>query len=435
MLNIVLRDPVLGATERRWHQERRSAWLRLVALAILVVNLGLATRHASIIIHNNVVIVYGLTTITALALAELRRGPAWLAWAFVTFDALLVVVLFHEHLFAPGKELDHDLTAPSLAIGFVLLTHVAMRLRPIMVLLFSGLVVLGWLTLLVVAVEAHLGKGPTHALDWSSFMTEGALAAAFGFSALVCALLAHDHNVLLRSAVIAERRRANLSRFFSPAVLNELQASETRLPLSRRQVAVMFVDLRSFTRLSEDISLEELAKLLAEFRELITREVFAHGGMIDKFIGDGVMAAFGQPKAAVDDATRAVDCALHLESTLREWREARRRRGEAAPDAGIGLHFGVAIGGVLHSGSHDEFTLIGDAVNVAQRLERLCKTLGASIVASCEAVSAAGREHATQWRHADDTELEGRAGRKRITYLPRKNEREVRGSGRKGINL
>lgn len=407
------------AEQRRWHREWRSAWLRLAALAILVVNLALASRQDSVFVYSTIVVAYGAATIIALLLAEYRRTAWWLDWAYVGFDALIVIVLFHEHLFAPGENLDHTLTAPSLAIGFVLLTHVALRLRPIMVFLFSGLVILGWLALLTVAVEVHLGKGATHALDLSAFITEAALAAAFGFAALVCGLLTYDHNFLLKSAVLAERRRANLSRFFSPTVLTELQATGDSLALGRRQVAVMFVDLRSFTRLSESIPLESLAKLLAEFRELVTHEVFAHGGMIDKFIGDGVMAAFGQPKSKPDDAARALSCAIHLAQRLRDWCEARERRGEIGPQAGIGLHFGMVIGGVLRSGTHDEFTLVGDAVNVAQRLERLCKVFDASIVASLESVNAGGGG-GTAWQYENDVELEGRRKRMRIAYVPNK---------------
>lgn len=427
MLDLALHEPGLNATDRRWQRERRSAWLRLVALAILVVNLGLASGQDSMAVHANVVAGYALVTLAALAQAESRRGPPLLAWVYVVFDALLVVVLFHEHLFAPGKALDHNLTAPSLAIGFVLLTHVALRLKPTMVLAFSGLVILGWLSLLMVAVDAHLGRSLNQSLDWTGFLTEGALAAAFAFAAFVCGLLTHDHNVLLKSAVVAERRRANLSRFFSPTVLSELQTTATALPLSRRRVAVMFVDMRSFTRFSETVPLEQLARLLAEFRELVTREVFAHGGMIDKFIGDGVMAAFGQPKSAPDDASRALECAIHLEERLRDWKLGRERRGMPAPDTGIGLHFGTAIGGVLGSGVHDEFTLIGDAVNVAQRLEQLCKPLNASIVVSGDLVAAADPESVASWTRETNVELAGRTGRLSIAYLSRQSGENVGG--------
>lgn len=99
-------------------------------MAILAVNLALAPNHENFLIHANVVIGYALVTTLALALAAMKRGPHWLAAALVTIDAILVVALFHEHLFTSASGLDHSLTAPSLAVGFVLLTHVALRLNP-----------------------------------------------------------------------------------------------------------------------------------------------------------------------------------------------------------------------------------------------------------------------------------------------------------------
>lgn len=421
MLGLASHEPIPTAEQRRWRRERRSAWLRLIVSVILVVNLGFASRHENVLLHVNVVIGYGTATLLALALAILRRGPPWLTTFFVVLDALMIVVLFHEHLFAPGKALDHNLTAPSLAVGFVLLTHVALRLQPRLVLLFSGLVIAGWLSLLTVAVDAHLAAGSSPAYNWQEFLAEGALAVAFGFAAFECWLLTSDHNVLLRSAVATELRRSNLSRFFSPNVLTELETTDDSLSLRRRHVAVLFVDLRSFTRLSESVEPEQVAELLAEYRELVTKEVFAHGGMIDKFIGDGVMAVFGQPKTTQGDAARALECAVHLSTALARWKEARTRRRVIAPDAGIGLHAGMAMGGVLQSGSHDEFTLFGDAVNVAQRLERLCKSLNASIVVSKDAMTKAREISAApgQWQWIEDVELDGRAGRIGIAYRPR----------------
>ena len=122
------------------------------------------------------------------------------------------------------------------------------------------------------------------------------MALAFAFAAFVGYLLTQDHNVLLRSALKTERHRLNFSRFFSPKIVAELEAKADALGLERRDAAVMFVDLRSFTRFSEIVPVETLSEMLAEYRELVTGAVFDHGGTIDKFIGDGVMALFGQPR-------------------------------------------------------------------------------------------------------------------------------------------
>ena len=420
MLDLGATEPDLTSEDRRWRREMRSAWLRLVAFLILVATLLVAKQHDSLYAHANLVVSYGIVTLLVLVHAHVRRGPSWLSTVFVVVDAMLVVVLFHEHLLASNRGLDHSLTAPALAVGFLLLTQVALRLEPKLVLLFSGLVLLGWLSLLATAIAGHSRAELLLETDWPAFWTEGALATAFGFAAFVCWLLTNDHNVLLQGAIRSERRRRNLARFFSPSVLSELQSTGASLKLSRRPAAVMFVDLRSFTRFSEEASPEEVAKLLSEYRELVVEAVFAHGGMIDKFIGDGVMAAFGQPHKADDDAARALQCALQLRGALAEWKTQRSRRGDKVLDAGIGLHMGTVMGGILESGSHDEFTLFGDAVNVAQRLERLSNALNASLVISEEvAAYMQGQHEDVQWTWQDSAALEGRRGRIRIAYLPR----------------
>ena len=424
MLGLAAHEASLTDDQRRRRVETRSAWLRLIALAILAINLGLASQHGSFLVHANVVVGYGLATVLAFVLAVMKRGPAWLAGSFVVVDAVLVVALFHEHLFTTTATLDHSLTAPSLAIGFLLLTQVALRLDPRLILVFSILVVVGWLSLLVVAVDAHVAGGHSRGIDWTLFWVEAGLATAFAFAAFVCCLLTNDHNVLLQNAVASERSRANLSRFFPPNVLSQLEKTGDSLELARRQVAVMFVDLRLFTRFSEAVPPEEVAELLSEYRELVTSVVFAHGGTVDKFIGDGVMAVFGQPWSGSDDVARALDCAVSLAGSLGQWAEAREQRGKRALEAGIGLHAGTAVGGILRSGSHAEFTLFGDVVNVSERLERLCKTLDASLVAS-DAVMARLPPSAegAGWLWKDDVALEGRAGRLRVAYRPRRRSR------------
>lgn len=420
MLVLGANEPDLTSEERRWQREMRSAWLRLFAFLILVATLSVAKQHDSLYAHANLVGSYGIVTLLVLARAHARRGPSWLPTAFVVVDALLVIVLFHEHLLASKTGFDHSLTASVLAVGFLLLTQVALRLKPKLVLLFSGLVLLGWLSLLAAAIASHSGAELLLENDWPAFLTEGALATAFGFAAFVCWLLTNDHNALLQGAIRSERRRRNLARFFSPSVLSELQSTGASLKLSRRLAAVMFVDLRSFTRFSEEASPEEVAKLLSAYRELVVEAVFAHGGMIDKFIGDGVMAAFGQPHSAGDDADRALQCALQLRRTLAEWSAQRSQRGEKVLDAGIGLHVGTVMGGILESGSHDEFTLFGDAVNIAQRLERLSNSLNASLVISEEMASyTQGHHESVRWIRRDDVALDGRRGRIGIAYLPR----------------
>ena len=410
-------EPGLSADERRWRREIRSAWLRLAVFGILIVNLLMGEHGGNLLVHANVVGGYGLATVLALGFALARRGPAWLSGAFTVVDALAVVALFHEHVFRAGDPFSHALTNTNLAIAFVLLNHVALRLRPTLVSLYAGLAVVGWLSLLVVKNAVTRWQDPQ-----SVAVLEGdsALAAAFVFAAFVLFLLIRDHDSLLRSALRSERRRLSLSRFFSSGVVTELERGAVALDLERRMAAVMFVDLRSFTRFAEAASPKDLAELLVDYRTHVAQAVFDWGGTVDKFIGDGVMAVFGQPRPKEDDAERAIRCALHVSELLARWKLKRLKEGRPALDAGIGLHVGLVIGGVLESRLHDEFTVLGDAVNVAERLERLAKCFDAALVVSADVlteVPAIMLEMPWVWK--EGVELEGRSGAVKIAYLPR----------------
>lgn len=417
-LGLAAAEPGLTSDERRWGREARSGWLRLTVLVILIANLLAGEHDGNLLVHGNVVIGYTLATVLALGLALNRRGPYWGGTAFVIVDAVFVIALFHEHLIGPSGSFDHALTAPSLAIAFMLLSHVALRLNPRLVVVFAAIVLTGWLALFAVtALPQGLGKllGSLTALD---FLAEAALAAAFVFAAFVSFLLTQDHNVLLEETIMQERRRQNLSRFFSPLVVSALQAEDVSMDLKRRDAAVMFVDLRAFTRFTETAELDALAELLAEYRQQVTGAVFDWGGTVDKFIGDGVMAVFGQPSPSPDDADRALRCALQLNDVLTQWSRRRQRDGEVALDAGIGLHFGPVIGGVLESGCHNEFTVFGDTVNVAERLERLTKSLGASVVVSASLLAKVrSSDELAPWIWKDAVELDGRSATLRVAYL------------------
>lgn len=417
-LSLAADEAALSTEERRWRREARSGWLRLSVFVILVVNLLVGEHDGNLRVHAHVILGYAFVTSLALALALLRQGPIWSGTAFVVADAGVVIALFHEHLFGAHGSLAHNLTTSSLAIAFLLLTHVALRLNPRLVLLFAGIVLIGWLSFLAVTAFApHRDTGTQESVP---LMTEGALASSFAFAAFVAFLLTRDHNILLKHAAKIERRRHNLSRFFSPDIVVQLQAGSDALELQRRQAAVMFIDLRSFTSFAEAAEPRALAELLVEFRLQVTEAVFDHGGTIDKYIGDGVMAVFGQPEAKPDDAERALHCALKLNDTVARWSEERKRARKPALVAGIGLHVGPVIGGVLTSGQHDEFTVFGDAVNVADRLQRLSKTLNASLVVSAALLAQIrGGCAAAPWVWKDEIELDGRNGMLKIAYLRR----------------
>jgi adenylate cyclase len=131
------------------------------------------------------------------------------------------------------------------------------------------------------------------------------------------------------------------------------------------------------------------------------------------------MAVFGQPEPRPDDAARALACATQLIVVLDEWRRSVTADNAESFRAGIGLHYGPVVGGVLESGFHDEFTVIGDAVNIAQRLEGLSKRLDASLVVSVALLNAVKTVPALDWVRQNAVTLRGRQKPIDIAYLRR----------------
>jgi len=210
--------------------------------------------------------------------------------------------------------------------------------------------------------------------------------------AVILALAVRRSRDLLRRQTEIERERANLSRYFSPNMVEELSQSDEPLRSTRTQdVAVLFVDLVGFTRWSADRSPSDVIDVLREFHRMVAGTVFEHGGTLDKYLGDGAMATFGTPRVAADDARRALLCARTLVTRIAAWGDQRHRDGEMPLRVGVGLHFGAVVLGDIGDERQLEFAVIGDTVNVASRLQELTRSLGTPLVASAAVVAAAAR--------------------------------------------
>lgn len=237
------------------------------------------------------------------------------------------------------------------------------------------------------------------------------------FSAsIVAAFVWRSRSLVLRQAA-AERERANLSRYFSANMVDELAQSDDPLEETRSQeIAVLFADIVGFTGLTGEMAAAEVIGLLREFHERMADAVFSHGGTLDKFLGDGVMATFGTPRVAADDATRALRCAQTMLDTVAAWNQSRTAAGRQAVRIGVGVHYGPVIIGDIGSAQCFEFAVVGDTVNVASRLEHLTRALEVDIVASDAVVertrreSGDGNDGITGLRPIGDQEIRGRRG-------------------------
>jgi adenylate cyclase len=164
--------------------------------------------------------------------------------------------------------------------------------------------------------------------------------------------------------------RSNFERFFTPRMAARIAATPDAIQLGgeRRTVAVLFADIRNFTPLSATMDPDETALLLTEFFTEMVECVFRHGGTLDKFIGDAVMAQWGAPITEPDDPDRALDAAVDMMRSLERLNTRWRAQGRPQLSIGIGLNFGEAFAGNIGSQRRLEFTVIGDTVNTANRL-------------------------------------------------------------------
>jgi adenylate cyclase len=206
-----------------------------------------------------------------------------------------------------------------------------------------------------------------------------------------------------------------LGRYFSSAVIERLQAG-AQGPAQSCEATILFSDIRDFTALSEKLSPEQVVAMLNEYHERMVETIFKHNGTLDKFIGDGIMALFGAPLVSAEHPREAVECALEMERELVLLNAARGQRGEPVLRIGIGVHTGPVVVGDIGSPSRRlEFTAIGDAVNLASRIEGLTKVHGVVTLVSKATRDRAGDAHA--WTEAEPMAVKGKSEPVR-TFVP-----------------
>lgn len=228
----------------------------------------------------------------------------------------------------------------------------------------------GLLLWFVFTIIAYLGFLYFNA--WMRGMA-GTLALALGYGVTA-----------LQSFVRVQQERRRLSQFFSPEVLREVvrHQDDGSLASSRRLVTVLFSDIRGFTALSEKLPPEDVAEMLRDYLTAMTEIVFDHGGTVDKYIGDCVMALYNVPFEDPDHALKAVRTALDLQERTLEVSDRWEARLGAPLRNGVGINTGEAVVGTMGSRQRLEYTAIGDTVNLASRLEALTKEYNVPILIS-----------------------------------------------------
>jgi len=213
-------------------------------------------------------------------------------------------------------------------------------------------------------------------------------AALFVIAATCLAMLVVRLRGLVAQRAGLERERTNLARYFPRQTADELAGRDSPFDAPQvRPMAVVFVDMVGFTERIDGMDPVETIDFLRDFHRVLTECAFAHGGAVEKFLGDGVMVTFGRLHEDPQDAARAVTCAQAMVSAVAAW---TAERGDREPvGIGVGIHFGPVVMGDIGSDQRVESAVLGDVVNLSSRIESMTRQLGYPILFSQEVQAAA----------------------------------------------
>ncbi len=329
--------------------------------------------------------------------------------------------LFHETLAERNynenvlKNLTNGVVTLDLAFNVVKINDTAARLLgvvPDRVLGASALRLFGhanaWIRRLV--RKAARSQQAERAVDAVIEAPDGSTTAANVVASPLNAPDGHGFGfaVVIEDITTEMRLRTTMARYMTREVAEQVLAQGNSALGGRSQLAtILFADIANFTTLAERLGPQETVALLNEYFSEMVEVVFEYGGILDKYIGDALMAVYGAPLGAPRDADNAVHSALRMQQKLALFNARRARHGEPPLDVRIGINSGLVIAGNIGSARRMDYTVVGDSVNLASRLESANKIYGTTILVSASTVELLRERHAL--REIDWLRVRGRA--------------------------
>lgn len=353
-----------------------------------------------------------------------RRGGLriWMIWPAATADCLFFLAGVWMSMVNTGLPGGHAFVFPSAWLAPVVLAFGVLRFNPAVQAYIAALTLAGLALLIGLPPAAGFVPRSGSAAIFLSGPPNIMRVAMLGLAGAVLVVAAVRTRRLLLRSITEAQNAANLTRYLPGQLAPRLAAGGLdELRHGRRiEAGVLFIDLRGFTRLSQGMSAQELSSFATEYRRRVTSVAQETGGILDKFMGDAAMIVYEEGNDRAAAARACVDCALRLRDGIADWSLARVAAGAPPLRAGIGLHWGPVFSGVVGTSDRLEYSVFGDTVNIAARLEEETKRLDADILASCDILSLAGRDRDdAPWDMTAETELRGRDGVLRLRGIRR----------------
>lgn len=392
---------------RQDESERLIGWVQL-SLVVLFGGLYLIApkTHMDSFFHSPVPAALGLYllfTLTRLALSYRTSLPDWYLGLSGLADIGLLMTLIWSFHIQYDQPPPFYLKAPTMLYVFIFIALRALRFEPRYVLRTGLAAAAGWTALVIYAVYSGDGSMPI-TRDYVAYLTDNLVLLGGEFDKILTILVVTG---LLTLAQMRGRRllvaahtdshaHRELSRFFAPEVAKRI-ASGDSAPADEVTATVLYIDIRDFTALSERESPVGLIALLSEYQSRMVPLIAAHGGTVERFTGDGVMASFGAAKPNEDYARAALETAAAILEEADSWAAERVRAGQDPVEIGLALTTGRLIVGAVGGGGKFEYTMVGEPANRAAKLEKQNKVMATRALCDRATLDAA---RAQGWRGA-----------------------------------
>lgn len=379
----------LGILQQQDESEKLIGWFHLAVVLLFGALWALAPKTAmgpGAYVVPAALLLYLLLTVIGLIWCHRARLPGWSLAASVFFDvALLMVVIWSFHL-TYHQPPSFYLKAPTLLYVFIFIALRALRFDAGYVLLAGFLAAGGW-GLLMLYVTLAEPNDPMITRDYVAYLTSNSILLGAEFDKIISILtvtfiiavaIGRAKALLLRSVTEGLAAR-ELSRFFDAGVAQRIKESDSAIKAGRgelRDAAILSLDLRGFTKIAAERPPEETMTLLSDYQARLVPIVQKHGGAVDKFLGDGILCSFGAVAPSSSYARDALAALLEVMAAGDAWRRERLDQGQAAPRVNGALATGRVLFGAVGDESRLEYTVIGDAVNLAAKLEKQNKVAG-----------------------------------------------------------